>query len=86
MLVLILIKRTYHLVHTSGVTWDDRMLYCGVATWRVFFIGNVFTTKEYSIGQVKGCCYRWKSVGVIVEVGACGLWCRMWGKWYVYVV
>ena len=33
-----------------------------------FFIGNVFSTKDYSVGQVKGCCYRWRSVGVIVEV------------------
>ena len=51
-----------------SVTWDDRMLYCGVAIWRVFFIGNVFSTKDNSVGRVKG-CYRWKSVGVIVEVG-----------------
>ena len=36
----------------------DRMLYCGVATWRVFFIGNVFSAKDYSVGLVKGCCYR----------------------------
>ena len=40
----------------------------------VFFIGNVFSTKDYSVGQVKGCCYRWKSVGVIVEVSVdCGV-------------
>ena len=44
-----------------------------------FFIRNVFSTKDYSVGQVKGCCYRWKSVGVIVEVGTCGLWCRTCG-------
>ena len=44
------------------------MLYCGVAIWRVFFIGNVFSTKDNSIGRVKG-CYRWKSIGVLVEVG-----------------
>ena len=61
------------------------MLYCGVATWRVFFIGNMFSTKDYSVGQVKGCYYRWKSVGVIVEVGhcrssRCGLWCRTCGS------
>ena len=63
-----------------SVTWDDRMLCCGVATWRVFFIGNVFSTKDYSIGQVKGCCYRWKSVGVIVEVGVdCGVGCGVSG-------
>ena len=45
--------------------------YYGVATWRVFFIGNVFNTKDYSVGQVKGCCYsyRWKSEGAIVEIG-----------------
>ena len=50
-----------------------------------FFIGNVFSTKDYSVGQVKGCCYRWKSVGVNVEVGVdCGV--GHVGNWYVYVV
>ena len=58
------------------------MLYCGLATWRVFFIRTVFSTKDYSVGQVKGCCCRWKSVSVIVEVGVdCGV-----GKWYMYVL
>ena len=52
-----------------SVTLDDRILYCGVALLS-FFIGNVFSTKDYS---VKDCCYWWKSVGVIVEVGVdCG--------------
>ena len=55
------------------------MLYCGVATC-IFFIGNVFNIKDYSVGQVKGCCYRWKSVGVIVEVGVdCGVGHRVSG-------
>ena len=41
-----------------------------------FFIGNVFSTKDYSVGQVKGYCYRWKSVGAIVEIGVdCGVGC-----------
>ena len=59
--------------------------YYGVATWRVFFIGNVFSIKDYSVGRVKGCYYRWKSVhvGVIVEIGVD--YGRMWDK-YVYVV
>ena len=35
-------------------------------------------------GEVKGCCCRWKSVGITVGVD-CGVKCGV-AKWYMHVV
>ena len=38
-------------------------------------VGNVFCT---TVGEVKGCCCRWKSVGITVGVD-CGVKCGVSG-------
>ena len=37
-----------------------------------------------TVGEVKGCCCRWKSVGVIIGVD-CGVECGV-AKWYMCVL
>ena len=67
------------------VTWDDRMLDCGVddqVVFRVLWYNRVLFLEICSVltvGKVKGYCCRWKSVGVIVGVD-CGVECGVSGS------
>ena len=66
------------------VTWDDRMLDCGVVDevfLKVLWYNRVMFLERCSVltvGEVKGYFCRWKSVGVIVGVD-CGVQCGVSG-------
>ena len=42
----------FQLAVYMSVTWDDRILYCGVAIWS-FFIGNGFSIKIIPLAKSK---------------------------------